>query len=159
MAEIPWFVWIAVGVFVGITSFFMGFLKPVTYNAFFQLMFFVSLGMIIYGYVKMKLKEKWFNEELERRKNLRGEREIEIDIDDFRNRQNRTNQVNNSRNFSYNNQLSRNTGNFQQNQINPTHYGTPRTHSSVNNQNKRCPNCGTPLLKEHKVCPICNSRV
>ncbi|MEM3374062.1 MAG: hypothetical protein QXE31_02455 [Candidatus Woesearchaeota archaeon] len=244
MSEIPWYAWIGVGLLVGIVSLFMGFLKPVSYDAFFKLMFFISIIMIIYGYIKMKIKEKLFMEELEKRRLSRGEREIEINMEDFRNKPklNPTSYNYNSTNYSQ----SKYDSSYAQSQKIPNHYGTPRTFNNINQQQNTqkqnysnpsvsnsnnlnqytsnnqknqintqtnnqythhsthhsaqmslnqsshhtslkshhqtkdhsqinyhyqshsrnsqntqriCPNCRTPLLKEHKYCPICNAKV
>ena len=158
MAEIPGIVWAAVGGFIGFVSLVMGFLRPAPNSGFFQLMMFVGIGMLIYGFVKIKLNQRTPHQRLEehRQKTLqRGQREVEINIDDYKN----------------NPQLRQQT--LQQHEhsrtANPTHHGTPRTHQQPGHQNtghsqtqatgqKFCTQCGTPLLKKHKSCPICGNR-
>jgi hypothetical protein len=90
MDDIPGFVWVIIGIFISVVSLFMGFLRPVTYNAFFKLMLVVGIGMLIYGYIfKIRLGQKSKEDMIEdRRQQLmqqRGEYEADIDIDDFKN--------------------------------------------------------------------------
>ncbi len=178
MAEIPGFVWAAVGVFISVVSLFLGFLKPVEFSAFFKIMMVVGVGMFVYGYIfKIRFRQKSLQNDMEARRQQnfqqRGETEVEIDIDDYRN----------------NPQLRQNalksgypSGSSANHTQQYSHYGTPRnvpqqqkTHAQQQSHSTQaheqhhpkpefkahgfCPSCGTPLLKEHKYCPICGARV
>ncbi len=184
MAEIPGIVWCIVGIFISIFSFFV---NTKAANPFFIIMIFVGICMFIYGFIKIKSRQKSPQQEMEERRMQtyqRGEREVDIDIDDYRrNPQLRQHALPGASQYVKSTQA--------------THYGTPRTfpqqtnayshqpthqtshrhsthtphsnhvtHSSQNIYNhssqpgqRICPNCRTPLLKHHKICPICNVRV
>ena len=86
-SEIPGPVWVIIGLFVGIVSAFLGYIKPTEYNAFFKLMVYVGLGMILFGVFKIKTAEVRFRQRVEERKSQRHMRgDMEVDIDMYENR-------------------------------------------------------------------------
>ena len=130
MAEIPGFVWIIVGLFISGFSFFIGFIRDD--SAFFKLTFFIGLIMLLYGGIKIFLRTRnkdTLIDEMRKRHAQKGD--IEIDMEDSKRQQQ-----------------------------------APHQHSTqhVQTSNKKithgfCNTCGTPLLKHHKFCPICGSKV
>jgi hypothetical protein len=186
MAEIPGLAWCASGAFIGIASLFLGFIRPVEYNAFFKLMFIVGIGMVVFGFFKIKIKQKSPQQEMEERRqqtNQRGVREIDIDIDDYRrnpqlrqqamqgassyNRQNPATHYGTPRNFPQQPQQFQQQQYPQQRQpvsqsptqqSNPGYVRVPQ-HQKTSSNGSFCSNCGSPLLKHHKYCPICGGRV
>jgi hypothetical protein len=169
MAEIHGFVWSAVGVFIAVVSLFLGFLRPVEYNAFFKLMLFVGIGMLVYGLIKMKIKQKTPQQIIEERRQhmlQKGQREVEIDIDNYRKNPQLRQQVLQQGAHSGATAHHGTPGTHTQH---PTqHHTTPqRTHHPAHAQQQThqtqaarfCHQCGTPLLKHHKFCPICGARV
>lgn len=194
MDDIPGFVWVIVGGFVTLVSLFLGFIRPVTYNSFFKLMFVVGVGMLVYGYIfKMRLGRKSKEDVLEERRQQlmkeRGDYEADIDIDDYRNNpalrqaamkngypssQPNQNFYQAERRFQQNIQQKNNQNPVdrerpqyqaqqpQQNQFsNANQFArpNPQIQSQKTFSQGFCPSCGTPLLKEHKFCPICGARV
>jgi hypothetical protein len=183
MDDIPGFVWVIVGIFISLVSLYMGFLNPVTYSAFFKLMFVIGIGMIVYGYI-FKIKARKTKEEMmeERKQQLmqqRGDNDVDIDIDDYKSN-------------PYLREEARKRGypstgpsqefrqaeiQFQQNIKSPQQRGQqqmqqqqpqrqqypsyPQTQQRMQtpSDSRFCPNCGTPLLRHHKFCPICGNRV
>jgi hypothetical protein len=193
MAEIPGFVWIGVGGLIGAFSFFLGFLKPAQNNLFFRIMMFVGLGMMLYGFIKMRFMGKTKEQMIDDLKlKRRGESEVDIDIEDYRRNPQLRQQVlqrggqqSNSAN-SYNGTPRNSSGqsgqypsgqspNLQQqplqgsqqlSQSSQSMHNHHQSHSSQphqvhpHNPNSRfCHQCGSPLLKEHKYCPVCGARV
>ncbi len=180
MAELLPFVWIGVGAFIGIVSFFLGFVRPVTYNAFFKLMLAVGLGMMAYGYIKDKLSQKTLQQGMEERRQHRltpGEREIEIDIDDYKKNPNLRQEVlHRGYPKRYSDSSAQNAYQEAQQRIPPQQGGQqqaahhypqqqpqPQHHPSHAQRQQPaqrfCTSCGTPLLKQHKYCHICGNRV
>lgn len=188
MDDIPGIVWVIVGGFVSLVSLFMGFLRPVTYSAFFKLMFVVGIGMLVYGYIfKIKMNEKSTREILEDRRqknfNLRTEMEADIDMDDYRNDPRKREEVlrrgypstarNMNQRYGYGGgQAQQQPGAYNNPTYQPQRQQMPQQqqqppYSGMRKQiqkqgipqGKFCTGCGTPLLKEHKYCPICGARV
>ncbi len=167
MAEIPGFVWISVGIFVGAFSLFLGFIRPIETASFFQLMTVIGLGMIIFGAIKLRFPKKSKRDlidEMAQRRAKRGMNDVEIDIDEFRNNpQKRQQAMQNKENFKQ--RYSGNTSNNTQ-----IHHHTPQEPQPPKKKPKAlfakkaqvvgyCSQCGTPLLSKHKYCPICGNRV
>ncbi len=183
MSEIPAPAWMALGGFIGLTSLFFGFLRPVDHNFFFQLMTFVGFGMAGFGFFKSRLSSKSVQQELEDRRMKmpaeRGQMEVEIDIDDFRRNPQLRSQAmqpqkyqghddratiyGHPRDYSGQARPTFNSATVQQEQrMQPNQATVPVSphHNKSHAQVQRfCGNCGTPLLKEHKFCPICWARV
>ena len=158
MAAILGIVWIGIGILISSMSFFMGFLRKVEYYMFFRLMMFVGLGMIIYGYIKMKFFEKSREQLIEEHRQKmagRGETEAEIDIDDYRKnpqmRQQALAQKSQQSNIQNAQRMHHNQG--------QTHQQAHNTHHASQGKSSFCSQCGTPLLKHHKFCPICGAKV
>ncbi|MBT7440375.1 zinc ribbon domain-containing protein [archaeon] len=108
MAEIPGPVWVGVGLFVGGFSLYLGFIKPIPSAPFFQLMSVVGLGMIVYGFIKIKFptrSKQDLLDEMGHRRAKRGVRDVEIDIDDFRNNPQKRREAMNNQNFQNRNQM------------------------------------------------------
>ena len=165
MSEIPGPVWIGVGVFVGGFSLFLGFINKVSSAPFFQLMTFVGLGMVLFGFIKLKFPKKSKDDliaEMSQRRAQRGTSEYDIDIDDYRN------------NPQLRKEAMQNKQNFQQRYSNPNqqHHATqpvvqhptlktranPTAHKHSSKTAAYCSQCGSPLMKGHKFCPICGSK-
>ncbi len=148
MAEIPGFAWIGIGGFVGLTSLFLGFIKPVDTSAFFKLMLFVGIGMVIYGLIKLKTRKKpeqMMHERRQQRIQERGPYQVNIDIDDYRK----------------NPQLRQQAMEGESPKHPHTQHKTlsqKKTHHK-SGDSKFCHQCGSPLLPKHKFCPICGTRV
>jgi rubrerythrin len=152
MSEIPGIVWMGVGTVIGGMSFFLGFLKQSSSSFFFKFMTFVGVGMIIYGFIKMKLQERNFENKLEQRKTQmiqRGEMEVDIDMQENARRQQ-------SRQPMQQQQYSQQARNQQIHPANINRQQAPRHNTGSQNF---CHQCGTPLLKHHKYCPICGARI
>jgi hypothetical protein len=193
MAEIPDFVWMGVGIFIGLFSLFLGFLRPVEYSIFFKIMTFVGAGMFAFGYVKMKLSQKTTQQKLEEHRQQmvqRGDTEVDIDIDDYRNNpqlrqqamqkpysgstQNPGSHYNTPGTYQQPTRPTQSARPLQQTvrqqpqQMRPTDQRTVQSHPAQRTQTYQsqpvqkgsfCHQCGTPLLKHHKYCPICGAKV
>ncbi|NTV23458.1 MAG: hypothetical protein HGA85_03725 [Nanoarchaeota archaeon] len=186
MADIPDFVWMVVGGLISLVSVFMGFIRPVEYSSFFKLMLAVGIGMVIYGYIKGKINQKPLQTRLEERRMQRqrgrGESEVDIDIDEYRRNpqlrqqamQSQQGRAGYSQPQGYNGtprafpqqQPAQRPG-YQQyppmqapsgaGAISTGAAGAPMPKSPI--QSAYCSQCGTPLLKHHRYCPICGARV
>jgi len=182
MGDIPSPVWVIVGLLIAGFSFFVGFLRKMDNSAFFKLMLFVGLGMIVFGVFKFIMKRKKNMQEFEQRKHhimQKRERSAEIDIDDYRNNPHLRQQAMQQQDSytkatqpSHQHQQAQHTPHTsQQHDHHQTHQQGGHTghhttqHQKVNTHNKKekkarfCPHCGTPLLPKHKFCPICNAQV
>lgn len=183
MDEIPGIMWAFVGGIVGLISLFLGFLRPVPYNGFFKLMFVVGIAMFVYGYIfKIKMHEQSTREILEDRRqkntNMRQDMETDIDIDDFRNnamkrqealrrgypstapRQDKAELYKNpGGNYQNNSALPQNRPQPNYQQPGGSQQFSQPAQQRPAQQGRFCGSCGTPLLKEHKYCPICGGRV
>lgn len=164
MSEIPGPVWIGVGVFVGGFSLFLGFIKKIDTAPFFQLMTVIALGMIIYGFIKLKFpkrSEQDLLDEMGRRRATRGVRDYEIDMEDYKNNpQLRHQAMQHKQNF----QQRYTTNQEQTGYQNPHQHPLPHdSHKEVHHKGSKtsafCSQCGSPLMKNHKFCPICGNRL
>lgn len=81
MAEIPSWMWIFSGLLITGFSVFMGYIRPVQYAAFFRLMLWVGLIMIVFGLIKFKLSQRTREDmfdEMRQRQHQRGQNEVEL---------------------------------------------------------------------------------
>lgn len=162
MAEISGLMWSVVGILIGVFSLFLGFLrKDVEYNTFFKLMMFVGLGMLGYGVVKLYIRRKTAEKEFRSKKHeliQRSERSVDIDIDDYRKNPQLRQQA-----MQHGTHTQRQTHQQQQRTHHKTqhsHHTQQHTHKTHSKQKSAfCTQCGTPLLKHHKFCPICGASV
>ncbi len=184
MDEIPGFVWVIVGVFIFLMSLFLGFFRDEPTSGFFKLMFVVGIGMLVYGYIfKIRLGSKSKEDILgERKQQLmkeRGDYEVDIDIDDYRNNPYKKQEIVNkgypqtgpSQQFKQmERQFQQNIAQQNQRKNPPSnpgmqaptqqqHYSSAQVTIQRQQGQRFCPACKTPLLKEHKSCPICGGRV
>ena len=146
MAEIPALVWIVVGIFVSIFSVIIVFRSG---EPFFILMIFAGIGMLVFGGIKIFLRnrnQESLVDEMRKRHSSRGDSEAEINMDDYRRQ----------RSGQHHQQAQR------QQAPSPTPKSPPpqqQSNSPPKGQQGFCSQCGTPLLKQHKFCPICGARV
>jgi Sec-independent protein translocase protein TatA len=199
MSEIPGPAWMAVGAFIGAVSLFLGFIRPVVNSSFFKMMMIVGIGMVIFGFIKMKFKAKTKEDVLDearRRSMQRGQSEYDIDIDDYRNdprlRQQAMYQQAQQKGYAQQHPQAQGGANAHashpnaqahlgvqhqkhpyvvhqqraQNVHHPMHHSQKEStvhvlrqaHSHNPLQGGFCGQCGTPLLKSHKFCPMCGAR-
>ena len=167
MAEIPGLMWSVVGILISVFSLFLGFLrKDVEYSTFFRLMMFVGIAMFSYGAVKLYIRRKTAEKNLQAKKHeliQKRERSADIDIDDYRrNPKLRQQAMQQSGQSHQTQQPQHRTHQQQQHKI---HHTPQQSHTQQHSQHKPakqkssfCGQCGTPLLKQHKFCPICGAR-
>ncbi len=165
MAEIPGLMWSVAGILIGVFSLFLGFLrKDVEYSTFFRLMMFVGVAMFGFGAVKLYIRSKNAEKEFQSKKQeliRKRERSVDIDIDDYRrNPQLRQQAMQQKSHASHQPQHK-----THQQQQHKTHHTSQQGHTQQHSQHKPakqksafCGQCGTPLLKQHKFCPICGDR-
>ena len=178
MAEIPSPVWMIVGLFVGLFSLFLGYLKPVENSIFFKLMTFVGFAMMLFGFIKLKLKNRTKGrmiDEMRQKHMQKGHSETEVNIDDYKNNPYLRQQVMQGQGHHHTQhhqtQAVRQPQHHtvhqtaQQPQHHPVqqtahHTTTLQVHRPQKNQNARfCHQCGVPLMKSHKFCPMCGNQV
>lgn len=203
MAEIPSSIWMALGAIIGIISLYIGFIRPIDRNAFFQLMAFIGLAMTIFGYLKRRFQNRNESKARSHQRLHRGVRDVSIDIDDYRNNPQLKQQVmQGGHGRSTNQDSAQNVHTAQQSQNTHAHTSqgshqaqavhhqtnqqvhqpaqhSQKVHHPVHAQGhqpqhasqkvnphsaqtkpgaKFCGECGSPLLKKHKYCPICGIR-
>ena len=162
MTKLHGSVWITVGLLVGGTSLFTGYITPVDKPAFFKFMTFIGFGMVIYGILKINLNRKpkeqvhnpqpqGYNQHTQNHSNKYHVNNQQIHNNpqyrqDVMHQGHRYHPAS-SRNHNYNNH-SHNMGQQQSNQ-------------NVDQPVKKnfCHNCGVPLYKGQKVCAMCNSKL
>ncbi|MFH2020124.1 MAG: hypothetical protein ABIJ34_01845 [archaeon] len=185
MAEIPGPVWAIVGIFVFVTSLLLGFIRKIPSAAFFQLMLFVGIGMTLYGLFKIKFNSKTKEdmiEEARRRVQSKGQMEFDIDIDDYRaNPALRAEVLRKAhaqgQKVNYSQGTHQHQAPHQQhNTHSAAHQATqkaypqnpslfPQQHANIQQrppqqaESRFCNQCGIPLMKSHKFCPMCGARV
>ncbi|MCM2325949.1 MAG: zinc ribbon domain-containing protein [Candidatus Woesearchaeota archaeon] len=183
MAEIPSWMWMISGVIITGFSVFMGFNDSISYNMFFKIMIFVGLIMLGFGWLKMKLRQRTPEQTIDDMRAIHSKRdsgEVEINIDDYRNNpqlrqqamqqqakypptqqqlstQGRSHNPNHPQHMNHN--VQHNASHSHMNNPSANHVTQPHnlTHSRM--QARFCHQCGSPLLPQHKFCPICGSRV
>ena len=161
MAEIPGLMWSVVGILIGLFSLFLGFLrKDVEYSTFFRLMMFIGLGMFGFGAVKLYIRRKTAEKEFQSKKHeliQRRERSADIDIDEYRrNPQLRQQAMQQNKPVHHRTHQPQHRTHHKTQHSHHTQQQTHKTHSKQ--KSAFCGQCGTPLLKQHKFCPICGTR-
>ncbi len=186
MSEIPGPVWIAVGILIGGFSIYLGFINTSETSTFFQLMTVVGLGMIIFGVIKLKFPKKSKQDvldEMSKRRTQRGNTEVDIDMQDYKsNPQLRQTAMQHKQNFQQRystphnvhqhtqhrsqqhqpqHQAQHSAAHQAQRQTIPNSVNLSKSHPLKKSKKVAgyCGNCGSPLLKKHKFCPICGARI
>ena len=149
MAEIPGLVWIIVGLFIGLFSLFTGYIDPVEYNAFFQLMMFIGIGMILFGFIKLQIKKKKNKPTTPVHQQQTHQRQVH--------HQQQTQHQRQHPQYYY---QSKHAQQQQSNQPKETHLDIQKKASShQKTEGKKCPKCGVPVMKRQKQCVMCGTKL
>ena len=163
MAELPGFVWISVGIIVGVFSLFLGYLRPVENSIFFKFMMFVGFGMALFGFIKIKLrgktKESLIDKMQQRHMQQGGHNhsESEINMDDYKNNPYLRQKV--LQGQGGHGHQAQQVRQPQQRATHQTAHHAQQIHPSQKQTARFCHQCGVPLMKSHKFCPMCGTSV
>lgn len=178
MSEIPGPVWMGVGGVIGGFSLFLGFIRPVEYNMFFKLMAVIGAIMILFGFIRLKLKDRNKTnmiEEVRLRQNPHG----------YQNKNMNQGYQTHNQNYAQPHQMHRphtqgqQQHNTHQHRHHTTHqqtvshsphqqqhrqhhaqqHGHHQIRQQTNQKSRFCHQCGTPLLKHQQFCAICGSKI
>jgi predicted lipid-binding transport protein (Tim44 family) len=144
MAEIPGVIWIVVGLFIGLFSLFTGYINPVEYNAFFQLMMFIGIGMILFGFIKIQIKKK------------KNKPKAPVQHQQTQNTAHQQQQRKHPQYYSQ----SKHAQHHHPQQPKQTHIDIQQKASShQTTAEKKCPGCGVPVMKRQKQCVMCGTKL